>query len=451
MKANRIFITGGRCPQVLFAFCFALMALSGFAQQASPYSRYGLGYVRSNTFSANYAMGGLSAAYASMGHINVVNPASYASLVRTTIEAGFTVNNSNIQTKDSVYKTSDGNISHIAVAFVPKPDKFAITMGLLPYTNINYDFIQDFKDPQIGAYRYAYSGKGSLYQVFLGGAYKIKGRINDKDQFSIGANIGYVFGKLSYQKIITFPDTAYSYSSRNVTAMNANSFTYNAGFQYRRLIYHNSDAGDARNDIYMTLGVNASGGIKMNAKVSNYWERFRLDASSGYLVTVDTAEASFDQKSKINMPVNVGAGVMFGNERFWMLGADFKYSTWSQYSSVLNNGQLKDSWRIAVGAQIIPKYDANRNYFAKVQYRLGGYYGKSMFTYNSSQLTEAGGTVGLGFPFKIVKFASASLNLGGDFGSRSASDKSAVRETYYNISVGFVLNDLAWFIKRKFD
>jgi hypothetical protein len=409
-----------------------------------------LGYVRSTVFSANFAMGGLAAPYASVANINTTNPASYAALVRTTIDVGFNVDGSSIQTKDSAYRAASGNISHLVVSFVPKPDKFAVTLGLLPYTNINYDFVQNFTDPAIGSYKYAYSGQGSLYQVFAGAAYKFKSRINELDNFSIGFNAGYIFGKLDYQKIITFPDSTLAYNTRNITVMNAHSFSYNAGIQYRRRIYHNRDVNDPRTDIFMILGAYGSGGIKMDAKISNYWDRFEINQNTGSPQAVDTSLAVFNQKSKLTMPFNIGAGAMFGNELFWMIGADFRYANWSKFSSPLNNDQLKDSWRMSLGFQITPKID-DRKFLNKIQYRLGAYYGKSEMSFQGNQLTETGGTIGLGIPFKFMRFAAASLNLGADVGTRGTSDKTAVRENYYKINVGFVLNDLAWFVKRKFD
>ena len=229
--------------------------------------------------------------------------------------------------------------------------------------------------------------------------------------------------------------------------MNVKSFIYSVGIQYQHLIFHSSNDPDARTDIFATVGVYGSGGMKMNAKLSNYWDRFTVDPTYG-LITVDTAAANFNQKATVNLPFNVGAGVMFGNERYWMLGADFKFMNWKNYSSPLNNGNLSNSWRVNFGGQITPKYDEvdKKKYLSRVQYRAGFYIGKSEINFNKKQLNEVGGTFGFGFPFKNV----AHLNLTADIGSRGGSDKTVIRENYYRITFGFVLNDI-WFIKRKFD
>ncbi|MES2622457.1 MAG: hypothetical protein V4615_16520 [Bacteroidota bacterium] len=410
-----------------------------FSQATSPYSRYGLGYVRSTVFSANKAMGEVAAPYASSVNINFTNPASYASLTRTTVEIGANFDGVRIFTRDSTYRANSASINHFALAFVPNPKRnaWAISIGLLPYTNINYTFIQNFNDTNsVGSYREIFSGKGSLYQAYAGGAYKVKG-------FSVGANAGFLFGKLDYQKTILFPDSVGAYGTRNLTNMNLKSFVYSVGIQYQRRIFHNNNEPDVRNDIFVTVGAYGSGGMKMQAKLSNYWERFS-STSAGFEI-IDTIQGNFDKSEKVTLPFNMGLGVMFGNERFWMLGTDFKFMNWKKYDSPLNNAGLSDSWRFSFGAQITPRYD-DRKFFNRVQYRLGGYYGQSEINFNGKSLNETGGTVGLGIPFK----SAARLNVTGDFGTRGGSDKSAIRETYYRFTLGFVVNDI-WFIKRKFD
>ncbi len=439
---TRTFSMNFRILTMLFVVQFSIFNIqSVFAQASSPYSRYGLGYVRSTVFSANKGMGELAAPYFSSVNINYTNPASYASLTRTTVEIGANFDGLSI-VKDSTYKATSGGISHFAIAFVPNPKKnsYAISLGLLPYTNINYTFIQNFNDSAIGVHREVFSGTGSLYQVYAGGAYKVRG-------FSIGANFGFLFGKLDYQKTITFPDSIEAYSTRNITNLNVKSFIYNVGIQYQRRIFHNDNDPDARSDIFFTFGAYGSGGMKMDAKLSKRWERFEYNSTYGF-IAVDTAEATFNKKSKINLPFNIGTGVMFGNERYWMAGIDFKFMNWKNFTSPLNNAGLNDSWRISVGFQITPKYDEldKKKYLSRVQYRFGGYYGVSEINVNGKALTQAGGTIGIGFPFRSV----GRLNISGDFGTRGGSDKSIFRENYYKLTFGFVLNDI-WFIKRKFD
>jgi len=411
------------------------------AQVTSPYSRFGLGYVRSNDFGPSKAMGGLSGTYSSALNLNTINPATYADLSRATFEAGVNADIVNIKSNDSVYRATNGSVNHIAIGLPVKAGKYAIALGLLPYTNINYSFIQRFNnDSVLGPHVNYYSGKGSLYQVFIGNAFKVKG-------FSAGFNAGFLFGKVEYGKSIIYPDTSLSYSTANTTLMNVKSFVYNAGVMYQTRIFHNNDFPDARNDIFVYVGAYASGGIKLNAKTSNLWQRLDYSTSTGNLIIIDTPAIYKDVQSKITMPYTIGGGVMFGNERFWMVGADFRYTNWSAYNSGLSNDRLGNSWRFGFGAQITPKYDDVKHYFNMMAYRIGFYTARSEVFYNDKQLSESAATFGFGIPFKG---AFARLNLTAEIGTRGTSDTRAIRETFYRLTFGFVLND-TWFIKRKYD
>ena len=445
MKAKSVFklhVTGFLL-QIVFAFIFLLVSEKSFSQAESPYSRYGLGFIRNPVFSANDAMGYLSAPYASGVNINYSNPASYASLTWTTIEIGVLIDGNHLATGDSSYRSGSGGVNHFALAFKPssKHNDWGMSVGLVPYSNVNYNFIQNFNDPSIGQYAESYIGSGSLYNAYIGAAYKVKG-------FSFGANVGYIFGQLKYQKVISFPQDSFaSYTTQNITTVNIKSFSYNIGVQYQKLIYHNRDDPDERRDIYAFFGAYGSSNLKMHASVTSYWDRATFNTSTSTQTVVDTLSSEIPQTGKITLPYKLGAGLMFGNERFWMLGADFKFQGWNSYTTLLDNGTgLTNSWQIALGGQITPKYN-DRNYFLRMQYRAGMYYGKDEITFAGSQLTAAGATLGIGIPFRSF----AHINVSGDFGSLgSAGNAQVLQEAYYRFTIGFVLNDI-WFIKRKFN
>ena len=75
----------------LFLVSFFLTALSvsqTYAQENSPYSRYGLGDLIPAQNILSRSMGGLSAAYSDYQAVNFSNPASYTGLKITTLDIG---------------------------------------------------------------------------------------------------------------------------------------------------------------------------------------------------------------------------------------------------------------------------------------------------------------------------------------------------------------------------
>lgn len=433
-----------RRPETLLLMLLLFAAYQAGAQAASPYSRFGLGYLAPTDFSANLGMGGITAAYTSSRFINSANPASYASLTMTTAEIGAVLDGNNIHTRDSSYNAFDGGIDHVVFAFVPHPKKnnWAVAIGLLPYSYMNYSLAQYVNDPVLGQYNQVTTGEGSLYQAFVGGAYKVKG-------FAIGANVGYIFGKLSYQQQVIFPDSTGDLNTSSVTNLNVKGFTYTLGVTYQKLIYRKRDDVDPRSNIFIYAGLYGSSGVTLHATITSYWQRFTYDVNNNLLVT-DTVQYNLTQQGKITMPYNVAGGVMVGNELFWLIGADFKYTNWSAFSSpissIVTGDQLNNSWVASIGGQITPKY-GDRKFTSNIQYRVGAYFGQSEATFNGEALKEYAGTFGIGIPLKRF----AMFNFSGQVGSRGNSgDATAPRENFYRLVFGLTLNDV-WFIKRKFD
>lgn len=421
--------------------CFLLLSVAfvAHAQVSSPYSRLGLGFLRTNGFSANRGFAELSGGYASTANINFNNPASYSAISLTTFEIGANMDIVSIAGRDSTYNAYNGSFSHVAVGIPLKRGVWGMSFGLLPYSNMNYTFRQFGYDSSFGGYQNIYRGFGSLYQAYLGTGAQFKG-------FSFGVNMGYLFGKLDYSRFLLFPDSVDAYNSRNVANYRVNGFLYNAGVQYRYVVKKKTKDNNLRHDIIFTIGAFGSSQIPVRTRVTRFWDRFVYD-NTGTAIPVDTVSAISDARSSITLPYQIGGGFTFGNEAFWLIGADFRYANWSNFSKDFNEGKLNDSWRVAVGLQYTPNIES-RKAAGKIQLKLGGYYGQSEATYAGQKLNEAGATVGLGLP--ASRKAIARINISGDFGRRGFDSRIVLSETYYRINVGVVLND-TWFIKRKFD
>ncbi len=423
-------------------FFFALLlfvSLAAAAQTASPYSRFGLGYVRSTGFSANRGFAELSAAYASTANINFTNPASYAALSLTTFEIGGNVDIVDIKTADSTFRTANGSLSHVAIGVPLKAGRWGMSFGLLPYSNMNFTFRQTGNDAAFGGFENVYRGFGSLYQAYVGTGAMFKG-------FSFGVNAGYLFGKIDYAKLALFPDSVGALNSRNISTYRVNGFVYNAGVQYRYVLKKRTKENELKQDILLTVGAYGSSQMPVRTRLTNYWERF-IYGNDGETLVIDTVSAVTDRRASITLPYYIGGGFTVGNEAYWLIGADFRFGNWSNFTTQLNQDQMADHWRVILGFQLTPNIES-RKAAGKIQIKLGGYYGQSEAMYAGRKLNEAGGTIGFGLP--VWRKAIARINLAGDFGSRGLGAAGVISETYYRINLGFVFND-KWFIKRKFD
>ena len=420
---------------ILLVLLFA--AHESFSQGFSPYSRYGLGYLPSDIFSATRAMGGISTGYSSGIHINHTNPASYSDIAVTTFEVGANADAATVHTKDSLYNGINGTVSHVALGIPLIRNKWGLSFGLLPYSFLNYNFANTDVDTSK-----VYTGKGSLYQIYLGSGYRIK-------DFSIGFNLGYVFGKLDYTKGFAFTDSIGEYNIQNATSVKVGGFIYNVGIQYKKRVLKKSTQNTLKTDVFVTAGAQGSSNVKMTSRTSSQWERYINVADVP--TVIDTPLAYSEQKGKIIIPYNFSVGLTAGNENWWLVGIDFKYSGWSQYIDNLNNHGLANSWKLMVGGGIVPNYDSKK-FLERIQYKAGAYYGKSEIVYQGIQLSEYGGTVGLSVPivFGGLYREAARFHFTADLGSRTPNNKALIYENYYRLNFGFTLNNV-WFQKRKFD
>ena len=143
--ANKIMIPKYKLTSLLLA----ALPLFCIAQENSPYSRYGVGNLvpAGNIF--NRGMGGISAGFTDPVTINNINPASYSTIVYTTLDVGVEYDGRIIKSLNPVgtYQSNNGIISYLQVAFPLLSDNkkaeknkvsWGLSFGLKPISKIGY-------------------------------------------------------------------------------------------------------------------------------------------------------------------------------------------------------------------------------------------------------------------------------------------------------------------------
>ena len=102
----------------IFLLTFLALVLQQLeAQERTPYSRYGLGFVSDNNTAQSAQMGGLGAAFQSAEAVNYLNPASYASLQFTTFDAGISGNFTKLKTQTQKSKQNSFSLNYLSIFF----------------------------------------------------------------------------------------------------------------------------------------------------------------------------------------------------------------------------------------------------------------------------------------------------------------------------------------------
>jgi hypothetical protein len=417
---------------------FFLLANKAIAQDNSPYSRYGLGDLHNNQNTVNRGMGGVSQAYSDPQSVNFVNPASYSSLLLTTFDVGVEGGARSITDQGAKFSSGFGTLSYLQLGIPLITNKWGLNLGLRPVTRVSYNIQESGNGTFFDTLRIPltskYEGSGGLYQLYAGTGVRF-------GHFSVGVNLGYLFGNIENHTRLTFPDPT-MYASHRMFRTTYNSFFYKVGVQYRAKL---------KSDMDLTFG--ASGSLKqnMNARQEVLNETVQFDASSNNYVTQDTVNYTKGDRGTVVFPQEFGAGIMLRKFDKWMIGVDFNSSQWENYENFGSKDSLQNSWKLAIGGQFVPNATALSGYWNRVAYRLGGYYGKDYLQLEGVNMPTLGFTVGAGLPVRRMPYSNqySMINLGFEVAHRG-NNETVLKENVYRISLGFTLSD-KWFIKRKYE
>jgi len=404
----------------------------------SPYSRIGLGDLNIQNFATLNGMAGISAAYHDPFNMNILNPASYSYLEATAFEVGLDIKRSYLSSQGSTQGIWSGNLSYISLGFplknpinreanpVKSDTYWAMNLSLLPYSNVGYNIRTVEED--------------STFKVHWGNAFRYK-------NFAVGLNLGYLFGKISNDREVDFPDLEVEYIDILNDEFSVGSFVWNLGFQYDIVFKKLDDNGKLKPDgRRLTFGLYGNSGNNININTSQLYLRLNPDYSSSTSVVRDTIRTSSDVELSGRLPSEIAFGVSYSKDFKWRYGIDFSMATWSAYENEAKPENLSNSWRIAIGGEITPDARSYNRYFKKVAYRYGLFYGKDPRGVDIN-LVNYGVTFGMGMPI-ILKNQTSFVNWAIEVGQLGA--ENSLSELYTKLTLGFTLNDRNWFLKRKF-
>jgi len=85
----------------------------------SPYSRFGLGDLVDENFLHLRGMGSIGSSYVDGYHINIVNPASLASLRTTAFDLGLSAKRSTLSSGELSNTEWSGNLQYLSISSLP--------------------------------------------------------------------------------------------------------------------------------------------------------------------------------------------------------------------------------------------------------------------------------------------------------------------------------------------
>jgi len=399
-----------------------LMVINTQAQTISysPYSVYGVGVLKERTSAHNRALAETGIGLRDPLNLNTLNPAAYTSIQTVTqmLELGFFYEHDNIKTTELTETSSTGNLSALNLWF-RFSKKWAGTVGLAPFSSIDYTIIstKDFGEQSDAPVQY--SGSGGLTQLYFGNGFQVT------ENLSVGFNAAYVFGSIESEETV---------ATGNVTGLRLENDTYinrptiDFGIQY---------AFPLKENRALNFGVTYASAVRLNTS-----------STKNIFQYVDTNEDSLYQEEvnvdDYKLPSQVGVGVAYQSVRS-TLAADIKFKNWS--SAQLDEGLvLKNTTRFSMAYEYKGNPKAEK-YLGIVALRSGFYLQNNYFVLKNTPFNEWGFTFGAGLP---INGNRGMLSVSYNYNHTGTTQKKLIEQSANVIVLDIVFRDL-WGIRRKFD
>ena len=415
--------------------CLLLMAATVTAAASgtsSPYSQYGLGVIADQSQGGNRAMNGVGIALRHGQQVNTLNPASYAVVDSMTMlfDMGLSGQITNYKEGGTRVNSKNGNFEYAVGAFRAAKG-VGVSFGLLPLTNVGYDYSTTQTLPEMNlAIPVSYTGSGGLHQAYVGAGWQIL------PQLAIGANISYLWGSMTRSVVSSASSAIYNVSK--VFSSSVSNYKLDLGAQWVQRL--------GRKDV-ATVGAIVGIGHKLGADAE-----MTAVTSSGDGETQTIGNA-------LKLPMSYGVGVAVCHANSLTLAVDGQLQQWGKLQFpqensagryVMADGLMKDRMKLTAGVEWLPSTNnvgmSGRKFFKRIRYRAGVGYATPYYYINGQEGPKEL-SASAGFGILLSGWLSRSvLNLSGQWTRTSAT--GLITENTYRLNIGITFNE-RWFAKWK--
>ncbi len=436
--------------KLVFVF-IALFAIKSYAQEgtASPYSFYGMGSLKFKGTVESRSMGGLSV-YSDSIHINLRNPASYASKnlaiynnesrpVKFAIGGSHT--NAKLKSDTASDEVNSSTLDYLAMSF--PIGRFGLGMGLIPYTSVGYKLETLNNNNDLST---KFRGEGGVNKVYASLGYLVM------DGLSVGVDLGYNFGNVknnTIEYVYTNEGTLAQYQTREDNRSDIGGLSANFGVIFSKMI---------QDKFELTTSLTFRPEMNLNSENSRTYNTITINAINDQEYVINSIEADLASQglksTDLVLPTKLSLGAGIGQPRIWFVGAEYTYLNTKAFKNELyassdsaGNVTYSNASTVSIGGFVIPDYNSFSSYFKKVVYRAGVRFEGTGLNINDQAINEFGISFGVGLPMGNT-FSNA--NIGVEFGKRGTTSENLIQENFINFQLSFSFND-RWFQKRRFN
>lgn len=399
---------------------------------SSPYSRFGIGELFSNTHVNNMAMGGITQGIYNPYFVNSSNPASYTAFdtLSFVFDAGLHGRLTTLSTTLQSQSADYASLGNLLFGF-PVTGWWKASFGLLPYSATGYKMTDHHADSVFDKYDNVYEGSGGINQFYVGSSFDLAKNL------SVGINVAYLFGTMNHNTATEFPDTLFRYNAKTVNSTRVHDFMLNYGVMYHK---------QYSKGFQYTLGASFFAQTDLNT-TSDKLSYTYTKSSIGVEALRDTIFYQKGADEKITIPMGMGLGFSFGKTDKWLVGGDFVYKQWEKFHYSSSPEALVNNTQFALGGFYNPSSSTVSNYFNRVTYRAGLKYSNGFLELRNQRIDEFGISFGIGLPLPRT---SSTINLAVELGTRGTKEENLIQENFVKFTLGVSIFE-RWFVIRKYE
>ena len=396
-----------------------------------PLSRYGLGTGVGYGLTRNLAMGNAGVVTPNQDHASLLNPAllTYTPKVNLEVDLYYTYRNLKVGNGYS-YTGASGGPSNLSVS-LPVHKRVTTAFGVRPHTHRDYIFYQT---QTVGgdSIHYRSHGMGGTSQVFISTGVQVFQNI------SIGLEMGYVFGTLEDSLSFGTLPRSTNFTFVSINKKRVGQFVFKPGIHIRHPL-----AG--KENTYLAFGATAD--LTGRYRYKNY-QTFVVQGSGDAPDLLDDGT-----RLHINSPTTWSFGFGYYKSLAWSVAAEGDFINGNGVSNGEGGIAYQNGYALRLGGELSPGTKKSTRYFNVITFRAGMNYRQLPFLVEGKTLSEQSVSFGASFPIirKEAKFSRPIINLAVVYGQRGNKETSVGLDTYWQISTGFILNDLLWFNRYRID
>lgn len=402
--------------KLIIAALLVSMAVMAQNMTSSPFSRDAYGDLNENVPNAYRAMGGVGYGMRNNRAICAAQPASYTACDSLTfmMDIAANVNWSRYQDASGMRNKANGNLEYLMLQFPLWKRWIAMSVGLLPYSSVGFDIVQNDSIGSSYHFTKKYYGNGNISQVYGGLSFNICNWV------ALGANVYYMWGDLDRMRAITFTE-----SGINPTLQDESMTVSTVRLRYGAQFFH-------------TWG-------KHTVNLGGVFENKRSLNSTYIIIETQSEDTIPIYKGGFEAPMMYGVGASYTWDNRLTVGFDFERQCMAsaQFNGLTGaDNMLRDRNRYALGVE----YRHNpmgRKYVERMIWRAGvNVQDEYLSTIEARRVTAS---VGIGFPLYTI---GTVINMTIEYGHRGTRANGGLEDNSLRFTIGAAIAE-SWFFKRR--